>query len=53
MTDTVDLYFLTIVILIQSIIMLLNFILHSMRDESDKTSAPLIKNKQCIAYIGV
>ena len=30
--------------------MLLNFILHSMRDESDRATAPLIKNKQCIAY---
>ena len=33
--------------------MLLNFILHSMRDESDKATVPLIKNKQCIAYTGV
>ena len=30
--------------------MLLNFILHSMRNESDKPTEPLIKNKQCIAY---
>ena len=33
--------------------MLLNFILHSMRDESDKATVTLIKNKQCIAYTGV
>ena len=33
--------------------MLLNVILHSMRDESDKATAPLIKNKQCIAYTGM
>ena len=33
--------------------MLLNFILHSMRDESDKAKASLIKNKQCITYTGV
>ena len=32
--------------------MLFNFILHSVRDESDKATAPLIKNKQCIAYTG-
>ena len=33
--------------------MLLNFILHSMRDESDKAISPPIKNKQCIAYSGL
>ena len=33
--------------------MLLNFILHSMRDESDKATALPIKNKYCIAYTGV
>ena len=32
---------------------LLNFIVHSVRDESDKATAPLIENKQCIAYTGV
>ena len=33
--------------------MLLNFILHSIRDESDKATALPIKNKYCIAYTGV
>ena len=36
MTDTVYLYLLAIVIQIQRIIMIVNFILHSMTDESDK-----------------
>ena len=30
--------------------MLPNFILHSMRNESDTATTPPIKNKQCIAY---
>ena len=33
--------------------MLLNFILHNMRDESNKATEPSIKNKQCITYTGV
>ena len=33
--------------------MLLNFISHSMRDESDKAAIPPIKNKQRIAYTAV
>ena len=53
MTDAVDLYVIAIVIGIQCIIMLLNFNLHSMRDESDKGTTSPIKNKQCITYTGV
>ena len=48
-----DLHFLAMIILIQCIIMLLNFISHSMRDELDKATTPPIKNKQCVAYTGV
>ena len=33
--------------------MLLNFILHSMRDESDKATTASIENKQCIFTLGV
>ena len=33
--------------------MLLNFILHSKRDESDKATTPPVKNTQCITYTGV
>ena len=32
--------------------MLLNFVLHSMR-ELDKATTPSIKTKQCVAYTGV
>ena len=40
-------------IFIQCIITLLNFVLYSMRDELDKATAPAVKNKQCVAYTGV
>ena len=53
MTYAEDLYFLAKVIFIQCIIMLLNFVLYSMRGELDKATIPPIKSKQCIAYTGV
>ena len=53
LTYALNLYLLAIVIYMQCIIMLLNFILHSMRDESDTAATPPIKNKQCVAYTGV
>ena len=53
MTYAEDLYLLSMVMFIRRIIMLLNFVLYSMRDELDKATTPSIKNKQCAAYTGV
>ena len=48
-----DLYLSAMVIFIQCMIMLLNFVLDSMRDELDKATTPPIKNKQCVACTAV
>ena len=53
MTCAEDVYLLAMVIFIQCIIMLLNFVLYSMRDELSKATTPPIKNKQCVAFTGV
>ena len=53
MTYGVSLYLLVLVIYVQCIIMLLNFVLQSIRDELDKATTPPIKNKQYVAYTGV
>ena len=53
MTYAEDVYLLAMVIFIQRIIMLLNFVFIHMRDELDKAPTLPIKNKQCVAYTGV
>ena len=53
MTYAEDLYILEMVIFIQRITMLLNFVLYSMRDEFGKARTAWIKNKQYVAYTEV
>ena len=53
MTYGEDLYILVMVIYIQCIIMLPNFVLRSIRDELDRVTTPPIKNKQSVAYTWV
>ena len=52
MTYAVNLYLLVMVIYNHCIAMLLNFVLHSMRDELPKATTPTNKNKQCVHTLG-